>query len=298
MLPDEVHRRASEGDASAISRVVDYHERLVYSTVNRTFMHLGPEEREDAYQEGRLALCKAATCYNVDRGNTFSTYAVKTIKRRVGRAMSGSISPTHLRVPSYMMDTLKKYQREYQAALERTGEEPSEEYMMAAVGKVYGDRNPITREKIRKIHSLMLKLDDGCLSLDYEPDDGDGAPSFSTPYQDDGYDSVETTVLCDSLCSKVRSRLVGCHDDCTACDDKSACPFVIFLLYYAPGLEPAASVRRRWQDEGWGGTKEDIALMLGLDLSEVSSVLDKAQTIVEDIRSVLSVADTLPEISA
>lgn len=296
MLPKEIHRRASQGDRSAISQVVEYNEGLVFSTVNSMCFHLDIEETEDAYQEGRLALHKAATCYNVDRGTRFSTYAVRTIQRRVHRAIGDTVDPVHLRVPSYMRDTLRKYKRAFREAVDENGVEPSEEYMMAAVGHVYGDRKPITREKIRKVHSLMLALDEGCLSLQHE--EGCRSRGWAARDFEGGYESVEMADLCERLCGQLKENMVGCYDSCSSCENKLGCPYVIFLLYHAPDMEPAASVVNRWGDEGWRGTKKDIASMLGIDQEQVDNALADSRSAIAEIREVFEGADTLPQISA
>lgn len=81
-------RRYQTGDSSAGEMLVITFKPLVLSTMAK--VHPGPEDQEDAFQDGILALLEGAKRYDPNRGRVFAAF-IKThlwqffIKRQSGR---------------------------------------------------------------------------------------------------------------------------------------------------------------------------------------------------------------------
>jgi RNA polymerase sigma factor (sigma-70 family) len=78
-------RRAQQGDARSLERLMGQHEGLVHVVARRQWRgYLGYEE---AVHEGRIGLWRAILGFDPGRGVSFSTYAGVAIARQVWRAV-------------------------------------------------------------------------------------------------------------------------------------------------------------------------------------------------------------------
>jgi len=118
-------RQAREGNASAKALLVEANMRLVTNIAKQYHSHLVPFE--DLVQEGAIGLMSACDRYDPDRGFRFSTYATHWIRQAISRAIDNKARA--IRVPAHVSETLRKVEREREACLRETGEEPSIELL-------------------------------------------------------------------------------------------------------------------------------------------------------------------------
>lgn len=98
------------------NRLVEENMRLVPFMIRKMYPYCADWNRfEDLYSEGYLALVKAATLYDPERGEKFSSYACKAIFRRANRQKMQTEYVVH--VPVYKAEEIGKDERweEYQA---------------------------------------------------------------------------------------------------------------------------------------------------------------------------------------
>jgi RNA polymerase sigma factor (sigma-70 family) len=274
VVPAEVYRRAAKGDTAAVQEVFEANKGLVHFAVKPLCLHMSHEEQDDVYQEGKLGLCKAASYYDVDSGHAFATYAVTTIRREVIRA----INTRSIRLPEYLAETLRKYCEIWRNYIMQNQQQPSEDYMMAAVGRVVGSNKPITRKKVRELHDLMQKQEDGIVSLQWlEEANGEVA------VEENSYSSVDFHSFFEEVNNKMKREITGgCDRDCSGCNKVMSCDYVVCLLFYSSDIEPAASIARGCSN--WRGTKEDVAAVLSMPVEEVASIIVRCRKAFGKIR--------------
>jgi DNA-directed RNA polymerase sigma subunit (sigma70/sigma32) len=258
MLAAELYRRASAGDEDAVYLVFKHNEGLVGKAIKDTCRHLHGDELDDAYQEARLALLKAVRCYNVDSGHKFSTYALVSIKRIILRELPKSVSPTPVRVPTYLMDAVRRYYMIWQEYLRKYGKSPTAEYMRDAIGKIHGTPCPPSFSKIREIHDLMVAMQEETSNIEGQP------LEFSC--SESGYERVDSTDRCKAISEAVRRHLVKCTEDCTVCARARKCPYTVFRLKYMQD-------DFYYEGKKWKGTVPQIAGFLHAEEEFVKSSL-------------------------
>jgi RNA polymerase primary sigma factor len=139
----------AEGKA-AKARLIEANLRLVVS-ISKKYVGHGLTF-QDLVQEGNLGLIRAVEKFNFHKGFRFSTYAVWWIRQGIARAITEQSRA--IRVPEYIMETIKKITKSTSELFQEYGRNPTDE----EIGKHLG----ISAEKVRdniKISELPLSLE-------------------------------------------------------------------------------------------------------------------------------------------
>ena len=123
----ELGRRATEGDKTARSKLIEKNLRLVIP-VAKKYRGMGLPFG-DLIQEGNVGLLRAADKFDPEKGFRFSTYATWWIRQAVQRAVDDK--GRTIRVPVHMGEKIRKMARTYnelsaEHEREPTGEEVAE----------------------------------------------------------------------------------------------------------------------------------------------------------------------------
>jgi len=153
----QLARRVSLGDESARQRLVEANLRLVVS-VARHYARSGIPF-SDLIQEGNIGLMRAVEAFDWKRGFRFSTYAVAWIRQSIARAVEKQARP--IRLPAYVLQTLRRLGRLREEMAQELGREPSNEEL--------AERSGFTPEQIDRLTSAQELV----LSLDDTPADGE-----------------------------------------------------------------------------------------------------------------------------
>lgn len=103
-------------------------------------IYAGQAEMEDLKQEGYLALCEAVRGYDVTREVPFLSYASFWLKTRMRRYVDQN---KPVRLPSYLGDEVRQYQKTKSDFLKRYGYEASDRELCGLLG--------VNEKKIRKL---------------------------------------------------------------------------------------------------------------------------------------------------
>jgi RNA polymerase sigma factor (sigma-70 family) len=107
-------RAAQAGDIDARNEVWMHYARLVLSVINE--FHVPEHLLADSIQEGVMALAKAIEKFEVERLNSFSTYAWHWICNGIQRFLVRNLFP--LRFPDYLFDDYMRFLRELRKCVE------------------------------------------------------------------------------------------------------------------------------------------------------------------------------------
>lgn len=129
-------KQISKGSKSARDKAIDANLRLVIS-IARRYIHMGLP-LQDVIEEGNIGLMKAVERYSLKKKCRFSTYASWWIRQSITRALSNQ--GRLIRIPVYLLGTIKKIQTASQSLREKHKREPRIEeiakYMKLPVEKV------------------------------------------------------------------------------------------------------------------------------------------------------------------
>lgn len=117
----ELAKRSSEGDLRAKQKLVESNLKLVVSVAKRYIKSGIPFS--DLIQEGNIGLMKAVDAFNYRLGYRFSTYAVAWIRQAITRAIERQCRA--IRVPSYVLQEIRKLNRTSCALMGECGHEPT-----------------------------------------------------------------------------------------------------------------------------------------------------------------------------
>jgi len=146
----ELARRARGGDPEAKQKLVECNLKLVVS-IAKMYARSGIP-LPDLIQEGNIGLIKAAEAFDYTRGFRFSTYAVAWIRQAITRAIERQ--GRTIRVPSYVVQSIRKLHRLESDMMSECGREPTVEEL--------AERAQLTREQVVR----LLEASEGLVSLD------------------------------------------------------------------------------------------------------------------------------------
>ena len=146
----ELARGIQAGDAESKQKLVECNLKLVVS-IAKMYSRSGIP-LPDLIQEGNIGLIKAVEAFDYMRGFRFSTYAVAWIKQAITRAIERQ--GRTIRVPSYVIQSIRKLHRIECDIMNECGREPTVEEVAF--------RANLAREQVLR----LLEASEGLVSLD------------------------------------------------------------------------------------------------------------------------------------
>ncbi len=126
----ELGRRIRAGDDAAREHMIRANLRLVVSIAKR-FRNRGLS-LPDLIAEGNLGLLKATEKFDPEAGFRFSTYASWWIQQTIRRALINTVKT--VRIPSYMVEILTKWNRTREELRNELGRAPGPEEIAQRIG--------------------------------------------------------------------------------------------------------------------------------------------------------------------
>jgi len=183
-------RRARAGDASAKWRLVESNLKLVVS-VAKVYSRSGVP-LPDLIQEGNIGLMKAVDSFDPDKGFRFSTYAVAWIRQAITRAIERQ--GRAIRVPSYVIQSIRKLNKAGSSFASEHGREPTVEELC--------ERTQLSREKVIR----LLEASEALVSLDEGVKEDGASPLLERLIDSEAANPEEDAIERESL--EVLSRLM------------------------------------------------------------------------------------------
>lgn len=97
---EQIISRIKQGNEEALAYLLDKYKELVNIKVSKYFM-IGAE-REDIVQEGMIGLFKAIKSFDVDKQNSFRSFANICVERQLITAIKSSNRQKHMPLNSYL----------------------------------------------------------------------------------------------------------------------------------------------------------------------------------------------------
>lgn len=148
----DLARRSKTGDEAAKRRIIESNLKLVVS-VAKVYSRSGVP-LSDLIQEGNIGLIKAVDSFDPEKGFRFSTYAVAWIRQSITRAIERQ--GRAIRVPSYVVQSIRKLNKAGSTFVNENGREPTVEELC--------ERTQLPREKVMRLleaSEALVSLDDG-----------------------------------------------------------------------------------------------------------------------------------------
>jgi len=171
-------RKARKGDEQAKRKLIESNLKLVVS-VAKIYSRSGVP-LPDLIQEGNIGLMKAVDSFDPEKGFRFSTYAVAWIRQAITRAIERQARA--IRVPSYVIQSIRKLKKAGNEFLNENGREPTVDDLC--------EQTQLPREKVVR----LLEASEALVSLD-ECVKEDGTTSLMERLIDGGAASPEDDVM-------------------------------------------------------------------------------------------------------
>lgn len=126
----ELAYRILEGDSEARDQMVRANLRLVVN-IARSYCAKGLS-LQDLIEEGNLGLLRAVEGFDPTMNTRFSTYASFWIKQAIKRALVNTAKT--IRIPTYMVDLLGKWNQSTAQLQEELGRQPAPEEVARSIG--------------------------------------------------------------------------------------------------------------------------------------------------------------------
>ena len=97
---EQIIEQIKQGDEEALSYILEKYKNLVNIKVSKYFM-VGAE-KEDVVQEGMIGLFKAIKSYNLEKQNSFKSFANICIERQLITTIKSSNRQKHIPLNSYL----------------------------------------------------------------------------------------------------------------------------------------------------------------------------------------------------
>ncbi|MEK7201923.1 MAG: sigma-70 family RNA polymerase sigma factor [Patescibacteria group bacterium] len=166
--------KKGDPDAAAAARaiLIDHNVRLVRKIARAMRTN---NELEDRFQRGIKGLNKAIDKFKVEKKYKFSTYATYWIRQAINRETSDDLSDCRLRLPTYVVNGLKRMER----ICDREGLEPTLELIINRREMLRKIDGVPTKPSVREAEIIMSLLKDNRrpVSLDCEVTSSSGKGS-------------------------------------------------------------------------------------------------------------------------
>lgn len=159
LTDEQIISQIKQGNEEALAYLLEKYKELVNVKVSKYFM-IGAE-REDIIQEGMIGLFKALKNFDVDKQNTFKSFANICIERQLITAIKSSNRQKHMPLNSYLSLNTAAYDNSEEGSVElidtfnsKTIEDPLETIMKK---EYYKEVENVVNKNLSKFEKRVLE---------------------------------------------------------------------------------------------------------------------------------------------